>query len=299
MTVDDVEGARENSIGVVGLGDMGRPIARSLLRSGFRVLVHDLRAQSVADLVADGAMACPDLGAMREQCEVVSLVVTDEAAARSVLAPSSGLRDASRGDLLLLVHTTMSPLAMRALVTEVRPSGVRLIDAPVSGASIRAEAGDLTVLLGGSEEDIARVGSVLAAISSHAERMGDVGAGSVAKLVNNILVIGTKMCAYEAMRLAQAYGLDEEAVLAVVAQSTGDSWVVRHWKHGDDLLVGHTLAGTPAYYEYVSKDLWAAASAARAAGVHLPAVAMLSELLPVTYRQRADLVAERRADHVE
>lgn len=288
---------REQSVGVVGLGDMGGPIARSLLRAGLRVLVHDLRPAAVASLVADGAEACPELAEMRRHCGVVSLVVTDEGAARSVLLADGGLCAARADELLVLVQTTMSPMAVRGLAGEAEPYGVRLVDAPVSGGSMKAESGELTVLLGGAQEDIARARAVLSAIAANPVRMGDIGAGSVAKLVNNVLVIGTKMCAYEAMRLADAYGLDEEAVRAVIAQSTGDSWVVRNWQHGDDLLVEHTLAGTPAYYEYVSKDLWAAASAARAAGVHLPAVAMLSELLPVTYGRRAELVRERRRKH--
>ncbi len=209
-------------IGFVGLGNLGLPMARTLLREGWELAVHDRAEDKVAACVADGAQAVApgDFAG----CAVVALVVPDDDAVEEVLGEVLGVLDR---DAVVLVHSTILPATAVRLAERAREHGVGLLDAPVSGGAERALRGELTVMVGGDEAALARARPVLDAVGEDVRHVGPSGAGSVVKLANQLMMFSALAGAYEALDLAAAYGVDERTVLDAVASSTGDSWVAQ------------------------------------------------------------------------
>jgi 3-hydroxyisobutyrate dehydrogenase len=171
--------------------------------------------------------------------------------------------------------------------------GLDLIDAPVSGGAEKASAGTITVLIGGDEAAVQRCWRIFESFGRGLFHLGPVGAGSAAKLVNNLLSLGGNMLILEAMQLADAYGLSEDVVTEFVTLGTGDSRNIHTWGRIDRARRGHTLAGTPALYEIFSKDVKAAAVAAGQRGVMLPIAAAIGAMMAEKLKARDQLLEAR------
>jgi len=240
------------------------------------VIAFDLRAQAIDKLVAVGARRASCLQALAGQCDVLIVVVVDDEQVRQVV-----------GELLrypgklhtIIVSSTVLPSTVIALSEQAGKVGLDLIDAPVSGGAEKASRGILTVLIGGGQTPVRRCWRILESFGKGLFHLGPVGAGSAAKLVNNLLSLGGNMLILEAMQLADAYGISEEAVTEFVTVSAGDSRNIRTWGRMDRARRSHTLAGTPALYEVFSKDVKAAALAAGQRGVVLPIAASIGAMM--------------------
>jgi 3-hydroxyisobutyrate dehydrogenase-like beta-hydroxyacid dehydrogenase len=251
-------------IGFIGLGNIGQPMARALLRAGHSVVVHDRVGERAEPCVAEGATESSDFAG----CEAVAVAVPDDAAVEEVLGGVP--RDA-----LVIVHSTILPETARRLAAE-RPA---LLDAPVSGGADRALEGDLTVMVGGDADVVARARPLLDAVGSDVRHVGPSGAGAAVKLANQLMMLSALAGAHEALELAQAYGVDARTVLDTVATGTGDSWVARNWGFFDDVVRAYDEGGTPVRYRPWSKDLWDVVAAARDADIDVPVAALLSQLV--------------------
>jgi 3-hydroxyisobutyrate dehydrogenase len=181
-----------------------------------------------------------------------------------------------------------------ALSEQAGKVGLDLIDAPVSGGAEKASRGIITVLIGGGQTTVRRCWRILEAFGKSLFHIGPVGAGSAAKLVNNLLSLGGNMLILEAMQLADAYGISEDAVTEFVTVSAGDSRNIRTWGRMDRARRSHTLAGTAALYEVFSKDVKAAALAAGQRGVVLPIAASIGAMMGEKLKAR-DQRLEARA----
>jgi 3-hydroxyisobutyrate dehydrogenase-like beta-hydroxyacid dehydrogenase len=157
--------------------------------------------------------------------------------------------------------------------------GGGLLDAPVSGGADRALEGDLTVMVGGDAEVVARARPLLDAVGSDVRHVGPSGAGAAVKLANQLMMLSALAGAYEALDLAQAYGVDARTVLDTVATGTGDSWVARNWGFFDGVARAYDEGGTPVRYRPWSKDLWDVVAAAREADIDVPVAALLSQVV--------------------
>ncbi|HET6551147.1 MAG TPA: NAD(P)-dependent oxidoreductase [Solirubrobacter sp.] len=250
-------------VGFVGLGNLGAPMARALVRAGFEVTVVDRDADRAEACVAEGAARGDVAG-----CDVVAVAVPDDAAVEQVVAELP--REA-----LVLVHSTILPGTARRLA-ERWPA---LLDAPVSGGPDRALAGDLTVMVGGAEDVFERAREVLDAVGSDVRHVGPSGAGAAVKLANQLMMLSALAGVHEALDLTQAYGVDDRAVLDAVATGTGDSWVARHWGFFDDVARAYDEGGTPVRSRPWSKDLWDVVAAAREADVDVPVAGLLSQIV--------------------
>jgi 3-hydroxyisobutyrate dehydrogenase len=263
-------------LGVVGLGAMGSGIAKSLLRAGFRVLASDLRPQAVEMLVAEGAEGTADMTDLISRCDVALIVVLND---KQVTAVVEGLTGTSGRLRTIIVNSTVMPETVQRLARQVESMGITLLDAPVSGGAEKSALGTLTVLIGGEAEAVKRCGEIIGAIAANPIHVGPVGAGSAGKLVNNLLALGGYVLQVEAMQLADTYGISEDAAVSFITVSAGDSHGIRTWGRYDRLRRTHTLAGTPAMYDLLGKDLRAAATSAGRSGVTLPVTALLGELI--------------------
>src|SRR5882757_1720050 len=278
------------TIGIVGLGDMGAAIASSIVRT-FPLIAFDLRKEAVDKLVALGAKRAESMQALADQCEVIILVVVDDKQVNQVV--SELLRHPGKLHTII-VSSTVLPSTVVALREQASEVGLALIDAPVSGGAEKASAGTITVLIGGEEAAVRRCWPILQSFGRNLFHVGPIGAGSAAKLVNNLLSLGGNMLILEAMQLADAYGISEDAVTEFVTVSAGDSRNIRTWGRMDRARRSHTLAGTAALYEVFSKDVKAAAVAAGQRGVVLPIAASIGAMMGEKLKAR-DQRLEARA----
>jgi 3-hydroxyisobutyrate dehydrogenase-like beta-hydroxyacid dehydrogenase len=272
-------------VGFVGLGNIGQPMTRALLRAGFDVAVLDAVPEKAEPCVADGARAVTRPEDLAD-CAVVALAVPDDEAVEGVLC-ASGLIGALADEAIVIVHSTILPGTARRLAGVAEERAIGLLDAPVSGGAERALAGELTVMVGGEEAVLERARPVLEAVGSDVRHVGPSGAGSAVKLANQLMMLSALAGAHEALDLARAYDVDERVVLDAVATSTGDSWVARNWGFFDDVARAYDEGGTPVRERPWSKDLWDVVAAARAAEVAVPVAGLLAQHLAARVEDHA------------
>jgi 3-hydroxyisobutyrate dehydrogenase len=273
------------AIGFVGLGDMGGRIASRLLRSGYSLSVADRRPEAVAELVAEGAAAPPDLATLAAASDIVGICVVDDAQVLDVVAQLP-LRSGS----LLVIHSSVLPATVHELAQRLDASGVRVVDAPVSGSRPAADAGTLTALVGGSAADVERVRPLLEAYCSNVIHAGELGAGQLLKIANNVLLHMNHLIAVEAVRFARENGITETALIEAANVSSGRSWVTETWGLIDRMLLDHPLAGTDGVYSIMSKEMWHAVELSREHMRSMPLTALGTQLAK-TYLQERESVA--------
>jgi 3-hydroxyisobutyrate dehydrogenase-like beta-hydroxyacid dehydrogenase len=210
------------SCGVVGAGAIGRGFAVSLARAGFPVEVYDIDAEAAA---ATGVPVSGSLEALAQKAEVVLLALPDTPQIEEALA--GGLEQGLRPGSVLVVTSTVSPETPVEL--ERRLAGVHVLDAPVSGGPVRAEAGELAIMVGGPAEVFERCRPVLEALGGHLVHVGPTGHGELAKLVNNLMGAVIVSGIAEGLTLAAKAGADVRTVSEAIAGGSGSSWILREW----------------------------------------------------------------------
>ena len=280
---------RDEQIGIVGVGNMGGAIARSMLREGFNLLAFDLRSEAVDELVQLGAKAAESLADVAARSKVISLVVVSDDQVRDV---GRAIVDGAEPGTLLLVHSTVRPGTVVDLAELGAERGVEVMDVSVNGGNEKATLGTLTLMVGGRKESVEYCWPLFEAFGSNIFGMGPVGSGVVGKLVNNLIALGSYALQLEAMRLAAAYGLEEDDVTSAVIASMGDNRGIRTWGRHDRKRAIRAAQGTD-WSERMGRDLEEAAIAAGAHGLTLPVTAMIAEAMPHMLRRRDRELAAR------
>jgi 3-hydroxyisobutyrate dehydrogenase-like beta-hydroxyacid dehydrogenase len=263
------------TVGMIGVGTMGEPMAASLLRAGYATTIcaHANRAP-VERLVALGATDGGDPRGVAAACNVVITCVPDAPQVEEALFGDHGAAAGARPGTLFIDMSTISPVATRGFDARLRAAGLRFVDAPVSGGPARATSGTLTIMVGASEPDFTDARPVLEAMGTP-NHVGAVGMGEVVKLVNQIIISNTMLANIEALTFAAKAGADIDAVLAVISGATGSNYLLQNW------LPQSWLAGShkPGFaLDLLRKDLAAALDSGRALGVTLPASALAYQL---------------------
>ena len=211
---------------VIGLGSMGWGAALSLLRAGIMVHGVDIRPDVLEKLAASGGVGHATAASAAAQSDVILVFVVNAAQAEQVLFGPDGAVAAARPGTTFLLCVTMPPAAAIALGQRLADAGMLSIDAPVSGGAAKALAGQMTLMASGAPAAFAAAAPVIAAISAHVFRLGDVpGPGSQVKMINQLLA-GVHIAAMgEAMALAAGIGLDLATVHQVITASAGNSWM--------------------------------------------------------------------------
>jgi 3-hydroxyisobutyrate dehydrogenase-like beta-hydroxyacid dehydrogenase len=285
---DSVRGKR---VGVVGVGNMGGAVARSMLRGGFDVVVFDVRPEALRPLVEAGATAAPSLEALVGRCRLISVVVVTDEQVRGVGGTVVALAEPGT---VVAIHSTVRPTTVIALAEAGRTRGVSVIDVAVNGGNEKASRGILTLMVGGDEAPVRWSWPLLETFGSHIYHLGPVGSGLVGKLVNNLIAVGSYALQLEAVRLAAAYGVDEDTVATVVATSMGDNRGMRTWGRHDRKRAERAAQGVD-WSERMGRDLHEAAIAAGERGVELPLTELTSAALPAMLRERDRELATRPA----
>lgn len=210
-------------LGYIGLGLMGTPCTLNLLKAGHEVHVWARRPESAKEVLKQGAVWCDSIAEAAAQCEILFLNVTNTVDVESVLFAPKGVAESGNKGLTVVDMSTISATATRAMAKRLEPYGIELVDAPVSGGTVGAANGTLTIMVGAAEETFNRIKPVLLDMGKSVTRIGECGAGQVAKSCNQIVITGTIAAVAEAFRFAEAAGVDpvpvREALLGGFAAS--------------------------------------------------------------------------------
>lgn len=207
-------------VGFIGLGDIGRPMARRLLDGDFHVRVFDLVQAAVDELVEAGASASGSVAELAGQCQQLGICVRDDAQVNSLLYGADGILANAADGLIVTVHSTVTQANLLQWVEDAQAAGVRLLDAPITGGAARAQEGTLCYMVGGTEADVAEVSPVFATSAEKVVHAGELGAGIALKLCNNFIQYTEFVALAEAARMADACGLSLD-VIHEVGMSNG------------------------------------------------------------------------------
>ena len=271
----DDRAAHEGSIGFIGLGVMGRPMALNLLAASYPLTVLDRTQSTVAALVEAGAETAATPREVAERCGVIILMLPDSPDVEQVTIGADGLLAGLRPGSLVIDMSTISPVVTRRLAELVEAAGSRWLDAPVSGGDKGAIEGTLSIMVGGAEPDFVRAKPVLDVLGGTIVRLGPVGAGQTVKAANQIVVGAVFQGLAEALTLTKRAGLDTESVVAVLQGGLAHTRCLEMRKA--NYLQGAYPPGFRIALHH--KDLGIALDAGRAAGVPLPVTSLVREFM--------------------
>jgi 3-hydroxyisobutyrate dehydrogenase-like beta-hydroxyacid dehydrogenase len=273
-------------IGVIGLGNMGLPIALNLINDGFKLKVLDKRSEPVKACIEAGAEEAADVASIADDCDIFQLVVENDEEVLSIVTDEGGILSKAESNTVIIVHSTVTPQTMIKLSEKAKEKGVVVLDAPMSGGDIGAKEGTLTLMLGGPTEYVEHCQPIFNTIGDDIFHTGSIGAGQAAKLANNIMAHGNHLVALEAIKLADAYGIDEQTMVSVAEVSTGRSWMTENWGFYDRYLEEHTFAGSNDLYFFLRHATNDALDAAAARNVALPLTGLCAEYRPIALAER-------------
>lgn len=257
------------AVGFAGLGEMGAPIARHILRAGFAVHVHNRTSRRMQPLCAQGAIACDSPRELAAHADVILLCLFDADATESVLFGDDGVLQGARPGQLVVDLSTSPPERSRDLAKRLHARGIGCVDAPISGGPPGAQFGTLAVMAGGQAADVERARPILDSFASQVTHVGAAGCGQVAKACNQMINFGNAALIAEAMYLAARQGLDPRLLPTALAGGFADSALLRHLgpKMADGTVSGNTLM--------TMKDMDIALALGRSAGISLPLTEMI------------------------
>jgi 3-hydroxyisobutyrate dehydrogenase-like beta-hydroxyacid dehydrogenase len=279
---DQITGA--SRVGAVGLGNMGAPIARSIYRAISDLIVYDLRPEALDSFREDGVLCATSLAELG-RCRVVAVTVNND---RQVLEVVGDLAPELEAGAVIVVHSTVLPDTMHAAGEIAAGHGLAIVDAAVSGGAWVAERGELTLMVGGDADAVARCRPELDAIGT-VNHLGELGSGQAVKILNNLMQAASWLASCQCLEVAHSLGISEDALRAIANNGSGASWSLEHLEELDDMIQNHTLADNLAeLVSFVSKDSWSALLVARSAGLHLPLFAMIAESVPGVIEKRLE-----------
>lgn len=261
-------------IGFVGLGIMGAGMAANLIDRGHDVVVWNRTASRMEPLVEAGATTADSPAEVGRLCPIVMICVSDTPDVDAVLHADGGLLAGVSVGSLVVDHSTISPRATIGFAEEVADLGGTWIDAPVSGGSEGAARGTLSIMVGGSEDDVERARPYMEAFGTTITHVGSVGSGQQVKIVNQILVVVNQLAVSEALLFAQAAGLDLEATLDAVKGGAAGSWMLAN--RGPQMIERDWRPGFT--IDLQQKDLRLALEAADTVGSPIPGTALVFQL---------------------
>jgi 3-hydroxyisobutyrate dehydrogenase len=270
-------------VGFVGLGIMGRPMARNLLKAGFELTVFSRTRAAVDALRADGANSASSPAQVAARSQLVITMLPDSKDVEQVAEAPDGLFAGAGAGLIMADMSTIAPAATRALARVAAERGCEWLDAPVSGGEAGAIAGTLTIMVGGDADAFRRARSVFAAMGARITHMGPSGHGQTAKLCNQILAAVNLLASCEALVLGAKAGLDLNKLHDALTGGAANSWAFQHLGRK---ILDRDFA--PAFkVRLQQKDLRLVAEAARDLGVPIFATGLVEALLRALEAQGA------------
>jgi len=261
-------------IGYIGLGLMGKSIARNILKAGYPLVVHNRSRAAVDELVAEGATAAFSPAEVAAQVDVVFTNLPDSPDVELVALGEQGILEGAHPGLIMIDNSTIKPASARKIAAALAEAGVEALDAPVSGGDIGARNGTLTVMVGGSAAALEKVLPVLQAMGKTITHIGEAGAGQIAKAANQIMVAAQMVAMAELLVFAQKSGADPVKVVQAIRGGAAQCWTLD--VKPPRLFAGNRQPGFKAYMQ--AKDLNIVLETAREYGIPLPSAALDSQL---------------------
>ena len=203
-------------LGYIGLGLMGKPMARNLLKAGFPLVVHNRSRAAVDELVAEGARPAFSPAEVAAQSDVVFTNLPDTPDVEAVALGEKGILEGAHEGLIFVDHSTIQPAAARRIARALAEKGVLALDAPVSGGDIGAQNGTLTIMVGGDAAALEKVMPAFRAVGKTVTHVGESGAGQIAKAANQIMVAAQMAAMAELLLFAQKSGADPQKVVQAI-----------------------------------------------------------------------------------
>lgn len=261
-------------IGYIGLGLMGKPIARNIMRAGFPLTVHNRSQAPVEELVADGAQPADSPRAVAEVSDVVFTNLPDSPDVEQVVLGLNGLIEGCRPGMVFIDNSTIKPETARSIASKLAEVEVSALDAPVSGGDVGAKAGTLAIMVGGPRDTFDSILPIFQAMGKTITYVGESGAGQVAKACNQIMVAAQMVAMGELILLAQKSGVDPRRVIDAIQGGAAQCWALD--VKPQRLFAGERQPGFKAYMQH--KDLGIVLDTARAYGMPLPATVVVMQL---------------------
>ena len=211
------------TVGFIGLGNIGGPMCGRVLEAGFAVVAFDVRAEALAVVVERGARGAASPADVAAHTDLILLSLPNERVVQAVLFGPGGIVETARPGTLIVDTSTSRPLVTRETAARLAAKGLRMLDAPVSGGVARAREGTLAVMVGGDAADLERCRPVLSSFGSQIFHVGGIGAGHVAKAVNNLISAATLLVTAEAVAAGTKAGVDPARLIEVINASSGRS----------------------------------------------------------------------------
>jgi len=261
-------------IGYIGLGIMGKSMARNIMKAGYKLVVHNRSRQSVNELVGEGAIEAHSPAEVAQQVDVVFTNLPDSPDVELVALGEGGIIEGGHEGLIFIDNSTIKPATARMVGERLAQKGVIMLDAPVSGGDVGAREGTLTIMIGGPEEALNKVRPVLEAIGKTITHVGGLGDGQIAKAANQIMVAAQMVAMGELLILAQKAGADPQKVVQAIRGGAAGCWTLDN--KPQRLFAGNRQPGFKAYMQ--AKDLGIVMDTAREFGISLPSSALNTQL---------------------
>lgn len=217
---------KNRKIGFIGLGIMGKPMAKNLIKDGYSLVVHDLNREPVAELKDEGAEVAFSSKEVAEKCSVIITILPNSPEVKEVILGSEGVLEGAKEGLIIIDMSSIAPLVSKELFKKCQEKGVRLMDAPVSGGEPGAVAGTLSIMVGGDKSDFELCYDMLKSMGDSVVRVGNIGSGNTVKLANQIIVAINIAAMSEALVLGAKAGVDLELLYNAIRGGLAGSKVL-------------------------------------------------------------------------
>jgi 2-hydroxy-3-oxopropionate reductase len=261
-------------VGYIGLGLMGKSIARNILKAGFPLIVHNRSPLAVEELVVEGARAAFSPAEVASQVDVVFTNLPDQPDVEKVVLGENGIASGAHPGLIWVDNSTIKPAAARSLAEKLAGIGVVALDAPVSGGDVGARLGTLAIMVGGPAEALDKIMPVLQAMGKTITHVGAAGAGQVAKAANQIMVAAQMVAMGELLIFSQKAGVDPQKVVEAIKGGAAQCWTLD--VKPPRLFAGNRAPGFKS--RMMAKDLNIILETAREYGIPLPSAALDAQL---------------------
>ena len=272
-------------VGLIGLGNMGRGMALTLKRKGFELVGTDVSIATRESLAKEGISVRETIGEVVSECDLVILSLPTAAIVEQVVSGPNGILANAKPGLLVVDTSTSHPETTRRLARALNAAGMSMLDAPVSGGPKGAITATMAMVIGGAKEDLERAEPILAAMTAKRVHVGDIGAGHVAKIANNLFAAAHLLIAGEVTRMAAKAGVPTEQLLQGINAGSGRSFITEHsyptWIMNGQFDSGFTM-------KLMRKDVRLSQELISALAIDLPMSAKVAELWALSAQSISD-----------
>ena len=261
-------------IGYIGLGLMGKSMARNILKAGFPLVVHNRSRAAVNELVAEGAQPAFSPSEVASQVDIIFTNLPDSPDVELVALGESGVIEGAHPGLVFVDNSTIKPASARKIAKTLGQKGVDCLDAPVSGGDIGAKDGTLTIMVGGPDQALQKAMPVLKVIGRSITHVGESGAGQITKAANQIMVAAQMVAMSELLIFAKKSGADPQKVVEAIRGGAAQCWTLD--VKPPRLFEGNRQPGFKAYMQ--AKDLGIVVDTAKQYGVPIPSAGLHTQL---------------------